>query len=103
MITLAGTRRTGPVTSRGVRRLTAAEAGVRGANREITVGNYRIPWGGDYIVQVDSRDVVQSRMLTQALSLKRGGDTLQLKVIREGQEQDITVTLKPVRRGRFRL
>jgi S1-C subfamily serine protease len=81
----------------------AAEAGLLGASREIIVGNYRIPWGGDYIIQVDGRGVAQTRTLTQALSLKHGGDTIRLKVIREGQEHDITVTLQSARRGGFRL
>jgi S1-C subfamily serine protease len=81
----------------------AAEAGLRGASREIIVGNYSIPWGGDYVIQVDGRGVTQSRTLTQVLSLKHGGDTIRLKVIREGQEQDITVTLQSARRGSFRL
>ncbi len=72
----------------------AAEAGLRGASREIIVGNYRVPWGGDYIVKVDDREVTHRRVLTQALSLKHGGDTVRLTVVRDGREMEITVKLQ---------
>ena len=30
-----------------VRGATAAKAGLRGATRQVVVGRYRVPWGGD--------------------------------------------------------
>ncbi len=72
----------------------ADKAGLRGATREIVLGNYRIPWGGDYILEVDGRRVSGSRHLTQALSLKKGGDTLELKVLRNGEEATVTIELE---------
>ena len=80
----------------------AEEAGLRGADREIQVGNYRVPWGGDVIIAVDGRTITHRRVLSQALSLKAGGDTVKLKIIREGREMDVTVTLQAAR-GRMRL
>ncbi len=71
----------------------AAEAGVRGASREIIVGNYSVPWGGDYIIKVDGREVAHRRVMTQALSLKHGGDTVRLTVIRDGREIEVSVNL----------
>jgi S1-C subfamily serine protease len=72
----------------------AAAAGVKGATREIVVGNYRVPWGGDYIIKVEGREVAHRRVLTQALSLKHGGDTVPLTVIRDGQETEVLIKLQ---------
>ena len=80
----------------------AAAAGLRGADREVRVGNYVVPWGGDVIVAVDGRKVSHRRVLTQALSLKAGGDSVTLTLIREGRETDVDVKLRPVSR-RLRL
>ena len=54
----------------------AAEAGLRPAQREVVVGNYLIPWGGDFITRIDGREVTNRSFLNQVLSLKHGGDTL---------------------------
>ncbi len=72
----------------------AADAGLRGATREVQLGNYRIPWGGDYITAVDGRRVTSRQMLQQMLGLKKGGDTLELTVLREGQETDLVLRLR---------
>ena len=72
----------------------ADEAGLRGATREVRLGNYSIPWGGDYIVEVDGRRVTNQRFLQQALGLKRGGDAVRLKVIRDGDEAEIELRLR---------
>lgn len=77
----------------------AAAAGLRGASREVQVGNYRVPWGGDVIIAVDGRAVTHRRVLTQALSLKAGGDTVKLTVIRDGKEMEALVKLRPASRG----
>lgn len=70
------------------------EAGLKGATREVILGNYVIPWGGDFIVAVEGREVTNQRALSQAMSLKHGGDILNLKVIRGDSELDIEVVLK---------
>ena len=72
----------------------ASEAGLHGADREVIVSNYRIPVGGDLIVAVDGRRVTHQRVMSQALSLKSGGDTVTLTIIREGREMDVTVKLR---------
>ncbi len=72
----------------------AAQAGLRGAQREVVLGNYLIPWGGDFITHVDGREVAHRRVLSQVLSLKHGGDTLQLTVIRDGEKQTIEIELQ---------
>jgi len=72
----------------------AAAAGLRGATREVQLGNYRIPWGGDYITAVDGRRVTSRQMLQQMLGLKKGGDTLELTVLREGKETEVVLRLR---------
>jgi len=76
-----------------------AEAGLRGADREVVVGNYRVPVGGDLIVAVDDRRVTHQRVMSQALSLKAGGDAIKLTVVRDGREMDLTVKLRARSRG----
>lgn len=75
-------------------RSAASRAGLRGAERDVQLGNYVIPWGGDYIIEVDGRPVTGSRHLTQALALKKGGDTLELKILRDGDETTLTLELE---------
>ena len=78
-----------------VRRGSAAhEAGLRGATREVVLGNYVIPWGGDFIVEVEGRKVTQRRALSQVMLLKQGDDTVRLKVIRDADAVDVSVALK---------
>ena len=72
----------------------AAQAGLRGAQREIALGNYLIPWGGDFITHVDGREVTHSRVLSQALSLKHGGDSLHLTLNRDGERQQLEIVLQ---------
>jgi S1-C subfamily serine protease len=72
----------------------AAAAGLRGADREVILGNIRVPWGGDYVIEADGRRIASKRMLTQILALKRAGDSLELKVVREGREVDLTLKLR---------
>ncbi len=72
----------------------ADEAGLQGATREVVLGNYVIPWGGDFIIEIEGREVTHQRALSQAMSLKQGGDTVRLKVIRGENEVDVDVVLK---------
>ncbi len=72
----------------------AAEAGLRGASRDIIVGNYRVPWGGDVIVEVDGAPVTDKTSMQQALSLKLAGDRVALRVLRGDAELELTVTLR---------
>ncbi len=72
----------------------AAEAGLKGAEREVILGNYRIPWGGDFIVAVDGRRVSSKRFLQQAYGLKRGGDEMKLTIMRGTEEREIVIKLR---------
>jgi S1-C subfamily serine protease len=72
----------------------AEEAGLRGPNqRAIVGGRYQIYIGGDLITAVDGQPVTGNETLQRAMSKKRGGDTLELTVIRNGKTQTVKVHL----------
>ena len=72
----------------------AQEAGLRGPNQRVVVGGrYQINIGGDFITAVDGQAVTGNETLQRALSHKRGGDTLELTVIRNGKAQTLKVRL----------
>lgn len=72
----------------------AAEAGLRGAEREVILGNYTIPWGGDFVIAVDGRRVSSQRFMQQSFDLKRGGDEMRLTVIRGTEEEEVVIQLR---------
>ena len=57
------------------------------------VGNYQIGVGGDLIIEVDGQKVEGNATLTRAMSRKRGGDVLNLTVVRSGHQVKIAVHL----------
>ena len=72
----------------------AARAGVRGPSEVGLLGNLRVPIGADYILAVDGEPVTTDRDLTVLLETKhRVGDRVKVTVWREGQVQDVQVTL----------
>jgi S1-C subfamily serine protease len=71
----------------------AAQAGLQGARRNVIVGNYRIPVGGDLIVAIDGQPVEGRDSLSNALSRKRPGDSIELTVYREGRRVKVRIDL----------
>jgi S1-C subfamily serine protease len=71
----------------------AQDAGLRGPNQRVIVGNYPIGIGGDLIVEVDGKAVESQDAIARAMTRKRVGDTLKLGIIRGGRSQNITVKL----------
>jgi S1-C subfamily serine protease len=71
----------------------AQVAGLRGANKTVIVGNYRLGIGGDLIISVDGKPVESQDVLARALTRKRIGDILDLEIIRGGKKQKLTVKL----------
>jgi S1-C subfamily serine protease len=70
----------------------AAEAGLRGTgrdeNREIHLG--------DIIVALDGKPIRNGKDLYTALDRHKEGDTLTLTIIRDGNRQDVQVTLRAI-------
>jgi S1-C subfamily serine protease len=71
----------------------AGQAGLRGADREVAIGNYVVAIGGDYIVAVDGQPVADRLTLTRVLERKKAGDPLTLTIVRGQRRMDVKVTL----------
>jgi putative serine protease PepD len=72
----------------------AAQAGIRGYNREVIVRYWKIPVGGDVILAVDGREVNSTQELGVALDRHQAGDRVTVKVQRGTQMLDIPITLQ---------
>ncbi len=68
----------------------ADQAGLRGGRG---TGDGSVPRGGDVIVAVDGTPVETMDQLVEQISRHSPGDTVRLTVVRDGQRQEITVTL----------
>ena len=79
----------------------AAQAGLRGGDRETIVGNYRIRVGGDLITAVEGKPVTSEDALARAISRKHAGDVLDVTVLRNNRSTDVRVTLGPAGESRF--
>lgn len=77
----------------------AAEAGIRGASSNqstINIGGSEIAVGGDVIIAIDGRPVTKiDDILGYILREKSVGDNLELSIFRDGQIQNIDITLEP--------
>ena len=72
----------------------ADEAGLRGpTDQAIVGGRYQINVGGDFITAVEGQPITGNETLQKAIAKKRGGDIMQLTVIRNGKTQTIRVKL----------
>ena len=78
----------------------AARAGLRGATRQVIIGNTLLLIGGDIITAVDGQPVKSWDELEDYLELeKQVGDTVTLTVIRDGRTIEIKVVLEEAPRG----
>jgi S1-C subfamily serine protease len=71
----------------------AEEAGIRGPNREVIVGNVPLGVGGDLILAIDGNPVAHDDDLQRAMNHKRAGENMQLTIYRGGKRQKINVKL----------
>ncbi|MGB7684442.1 MAG: trypsin-like peptidase domain-containing protein [Solirubrobacterales bacterium] len=71
----------------------AEDAGLQGAdgNLKFQAGEYRI--GGDVILQVDGEDIVGPNDLARFISSHRPGDEVALTILRDGDREQLQVTL----------
>ena len=76
---------------------SAAEAaGLQGGDIEIMIEGQAVPAGGDVILAVDGAEVTSPSEL-QSLIFSRGeGDTVELRILRDGEEQTVEATLARV-------
>jgi len=72
----------------------AAQAGIRGPDEMVIVGNIRVPVGMDIITAVNGEPVTSFQALTVQLETEtQVGDTVEVTVIRKGRERNVQVTL----------
>lgn len=71
----------------------AAESGLKGGDKTVTINGTDVPVGGDIIIAVDGQKVESIQALREMLSAYYPGDIVTLTIIREGGEMQITVTL----------
>lgn len=72
----------------------ASRAGIRGGTQRVRVGNLILPIGGDTIVGIDGTSIKDQRDLTLYLEEHtKVGQTVQLTIVRDGQEKTVPVTL----------
>jgi S1-C subfamily serine protease len=85
---------TGVLVMEAVRGGPADEAGIEGGSRVVRIGRYRMPLGGDVIVGVNGEPVNDMQELTVCLETQTTvGDTVELTIIRDGEEQTISLML----------
>jgi len=72
----------------------AAQAGIRGRDRVVRIGNAEIPLGGDIITALNGQPIADFQELTVYLEAEtQVGDRVEVTLIRDGQEMTVTVTL----------
>jgi S1-C subfamily serine protease len=71
----------------------ADEAGLRGGDEEIRFQGLEIDIGGDVIVAVDGEELVGDSDLPRKVALLEPGETVTLEIIRDGEHQDVEITL----------
>lgn len=84
----------GVLVVEAVRGGPAATAGVRGGQRVVSIGNVRLPVGGDIIIALNGEPITSLQDLNVYLeSETRVGDTVTATIVRDGQEIDLEITL----------
>jgi S1-C subfamily serine protease len=69
------------------------KAGLRGGDRMVIVGRYRLLIGGDIIISIDNNAVSEDDDIDRILNRKKVGDKATVKIFRNGKQMDVTVTL----------
>jgi S1-C subfamily serine protease len=72
----------------------ADQAGIRGPDQAVRIGNVQLPVGMDIIVAINGEPVTDFRELTVYLEAETlVGDTVEATIIRDGERQNVQVTL----------
>ena len=83
----------GMLISRVVRGATAAKAGLRGATRQVVVGRYQVPWGGDILTHVNQQPVRTMEELAAQIETRKAGEVITLDYIRDNRKESVKATL----------
>ncbi len=73
----------------------ADSAGMRGGDRYVQVGGSQLALGGDIIIAMNGASIASGQDLTTYLDTRtRVGDTVQVTVVRNGRQTQLSVTLE---------
>jgi S1-C subfamily serine protease len=71
----------------------ADDAGLKGASDQTTFQLQQVKTGGDLVVAVDGKPVLQNNDLSELIATHKPGDKVTLQVIRDGDRGEVEVTL----------
>jgi S1-C subfamily serine protease len=71
----------------------ADDAGLKGSTGDDTFQLQRVKTGGDVVIAVDGKPVLQNNDLSELVAQHKPGDTVTLDIIRDGQKATVDVTL----------
>ena len=73
----------------------AAQAGIRGGNRQVRIGGYRVPIGGDILTGIDETKIIGMEDVVKYLETKaKVGQTVSLTIVRDGKEQAVQAQVR---------
>jgi putative serine protease PepD len=72
----------------------ADKAGLRGGNRSVILGRYRLPVGGDIVTAIDDYPITRDTDIDRILRKKKVGDSVNLRIYRNGNLMELSVTLE---------
>ncbi|MCK6627042.1 MAG: trypsin-like peptidase domain-containing protein [Anaerolineae bacterium] len=73
----------------------AEEAGLQGTSDIEEVNGVEVPVGGDVVIEANGQPVTDFASLLVRVANKNPGDIVALTILRDGQEQQLIVTLEP--------
>jgi S1-C subfamily serine protease len=71
----------------------ADDAGIRGSTGEDTFQLQQVKTGGDVVLAVDGKPVLENNDLSTLIASHKPGDTVTLEILRDGDKQNVEVTL----------
>ncbi|HET9119238.1 MAG TPA: trypsin-like peptidase domain-containing protein [Solirubrobacterales bacterium] len=71
----------------------ADDAGLKGSTGEDTFQLQQVKTGGDVVLAVDGQPVLENNDLSKLVARHKPGDTVTLEILRDGNKQDVDVTL----------
>ncbi len=72
----------------------AAQAGLQGSTGEAEIEGVPVPLGGDVVIEMDGTRIFTFSDLAAGIADHRPGDTIQLSVLRDGEQIEVEVELE---------